>query len=114
MSDASFGLLRIIVRRGSRRAHEPLALYLMAQARRAGLAGATMVEVASGFGAPHATREPGPWSPSDAVAYEILMVDRHDRLAAFLDGVRADLAGHGVASVEPVGLVAGPLGPPAR
>ena len=50
---SKFAMLRIVVRRGAQHHHHALALNLVIRAHRAGLAGATMVEVVAGFGAAH-------------------------------------------------------------
>jgi PII-like signaling protein len=107
---SGFSLLRIIIRRGERHGHHSLALELVAQAKAAGLAGATMVEVVSGFGAEHRTRAAGRWALSDAVAYEILIVDAEDKVNLFIDAVRSEIADRGIVVMQAVELVSGSLG----
>lgn len=104
-------MLRIVVRRGAQHHHHALALDLVTRAHRAGLAGATMVEVIAGFGDAHRTRMAGRWALSDAVAYQILVVDSEDKIDRFLDEVRADIAERGFITKEPVTVISGRLGP---
>lgn len=108
MTDAR--LVRIVVRRGARQRHHALALDLMSRAQRTGLAGATMLEVIGGFGADHRTHTAGRWALSDAVAYEILIVDTEERIGGFIEEVAAELGQQGLIVIETVELVGGRLG----
>lgn len=103
-------LVRIMVRRGAQHRHHSLALDLMSRAHRAGLAGATMVEVVGGFGVHHRTHTAGRWALSDAVAYQILIVDTEERLRSFLDEARSEIGEHGFVVVETVQVAGGRLG----
>jgi PII-like signaling protein len=103
-------LVRITVRRAARHRRHSLALALMARARRAGLAGATMVEVVGGFGVHHRTHTAGRWALSDAVAYEILIVDTEERLRPFLAEARSDIGERGLVVVETVQVAGGRMG----
>jgi PII-like signaling protein len=105
-------MLRIVVRRGAQHHHRALALDLVTRARKAGLAGATTVEVIAGFGAAHRTRTSGRWALSDAVAYQILIVDTEDKIDRFLDQVRPEIAERGLVTKDPVSVISGRIAPP--
>lgn len=100
-------MLRIVVRRGSQHRHHALALDLVSRAQKAGLAGATMVEVVAGFGAAHRTHVSSRWALSDAVAYQILIVDTEDKVDRFLDGIRSEIAERGLVTKESVTVISG-------
>ncbi len=103
-------MLRIVVRRGAQHHHHALAVDLVSRAQKEGLAGATMVEVVAGFGAAHRARTSGTWALSDAIAYEILIVDTEDKLDRFLDQIRSRIADRGVVTKESVTVVTGRIG----
>ena len=100
-------MLRIVVRRGAQYHHHALALDLVSRAQKSGLAGATMVEVIAGLGADHRTRTSGRWALSDAVAYEILIVDSEAKIDRFLEEVRPEIAERGLVTKQPVKVVSG-------
>lgn len=100
-------LLRVVVARGAQHHHHAVAIDLVDKAHRRGLAGATMVEVVEGYGASHLTHRASRWALSDAVAYEILVVDEEERVRAFLAEIGPELGRHGLATTETVTLVAG-------
>jgi PII-like signaling protein len=100
-------MLRIVVSRGAKYHHHALSLDLVNRAQKAGLAGATMLEVIEGFGTSHRTRVSGRWAVSDAVAYQLLIVDTEDRVRRFIDEVRSELAGRGLVTEEPVTVLNG-------
>lgn len=112
MTDAR--LVRIMVRRGARHGHHALALDLMARAQGAGLAGATMLEIIEGFGAARRTHTAGRWSLSDAVAYEILIVDTEEQTRRFIEAVAGEIGDRGLVVTEAVQIVSGRIGPAGR
>lgn len=71
------------------------------------MAGATMVEVVEGFGTSRRVLRAGRWALSDAVAYEILIVDTEEKVRDFLAEARPELGGHGLATTEAVTVVGG-------
>jgi PII-like signaling protein len=104
---SEIAMLRIVVRRGAQHRHHGLALDLISRAHEAGLAGATMVEVVAGFGSARRTRMSGRWALSDAVAYQILIVDTEDKIDRFLDQIRSEIAQRGLVTKEPVTAITG-------
>lgn len=105
MSDLS--QLRIVIRRGDQYHHHGVALDLFERARKSGLAGATMLEVVEGLGGSHRAHLARRWSTTDAVAYELLIVDTEERISAFLTSVRGEMGDRGLVSRQAVTMVTG-------
>lgn len=111
---SSICLLRIVIRRGARYQHHAVTLDLLLRARKMGLAGATMLEVVEGFGSSHRTRLAGRWALSDAVAYELLLVDTEEKLTRFAEEVGPEIGPRGLVIRQPASLVGGWIGLPDR
>ncbi|MHB1854640.1 MAG: DUF190 domain-containing protein [Acidimicrobiales bacterium] len=111
---SELALLRVVVSRGDHYHHHGVALDLFLRARQAGLAGATMLEVVEGLGAAHRTHVARRLASTDAVAYELLIVDTADKLDRFLTEIRPEVAGRGLVASQPVTLVRGRVGKPGR
>jgi PII-like signaling protein len=85
--------LTIYVGESDRYRHVPLYAEIVARARRAGLAGATVFRGQEGFGAASVVHEAALWRLSADLPIVIVLVDRSDQIAAFrpqLDELIAD------------------------
>ncbi len=92
-------LLRIYLQSADRVPHEPTHARIVREARRFGLAGASVVRGILGVGASGEVR-PGSWSVARHEPVIVEIVDRPDRIAAFVREVLPGLMVGGMATLE--------------
>ena len=93
--------LTVFVDENDRYHHRPLYAEIVQRARKAGLAGATVLRGIEGFGATTVLHESHALHLSDALPVVIVIVDRTERIEAFLP-VLDELIGEGLVVREPV------------
>lgn len=97
--------LTIYLNQLDHRGHTPGYVEIVERARRAGLAGATVLKASEGFGAPSRLHTRRAWAVSEDVPVVVVIVDRPERIAQFL-ATLDDLAVHGLTMVrEPVEMI---------
>ena len=77
-------MLTIFVGETDRHGHRPLYTEIVARARKAGLAGATVLRGAEGFGASAHLRKTHAFALADESPVVIVIVDEPERIEAFL------------------------------
>jgi PII-like signaling protein len=98
-------LLRIFIGESDRWQGQPLHEAILVTARRAGLAGATVVRGMSGFGAASRIHTAGVLRLSEDLPVVIEIVDRTDRIAAILPELDK-MVGEGLITLEDVRVIA--------
>jgi len=81
-------ILRIFISSTDLYKHESLYEYLVQQARKEGVAGATVLRGVLGFGASSVIHSNRFWEISDKVPMVVELVDDHDKLLAFYEEIR--------------------------
>jgi uncharacterized protein len=97
--------LTIFIDETDRHGHTPLYTEIVQRARKAGLAGATVLHGVEGFGASSRLHAAGPWRLSENLPAVIVIIDQPERIAAFLP-VLDELIGDGLVVRQPVELIA--------
>jgi uncharacterized protein len=92
-------LLRVFVPSADRSPHAPTYERIVQQARRQGLAGATVFRGLMGFSS-RGVLKPGVWSVVDHVPMIVEMVDRPEKIGDFINGTLATLMREGTATLE--------------
>ena len=92
-------LLRAYLRSADRAPHVPTSDLLVRAARKAGLAGATVLRGVLGYGS-RGLLKPSAWSLVDHAPVVVEIVDAPDRVLAFVDGPMAELMAAGFATLE--------------
>ncbi len=101
--DAASGrLLRVFLGEDDRIAGESAARAVVEAARAMGLAGATVLHGSMGYGANSVVHRPEPWRLSRDLPVVIEVVDREDRIDAFVARLEELLVGGGLITVETV------------
>lgn len=98
-------LLRIFIGESDRWQGQPLHEAILITARRAGLAGATVIRGMSGFGAASRIHTAGVLRLSEDLPVVIEIVDRADRIAAMLPELDK-MVGEGLITLEDVRVIA--------
>ena len=98
-------LLRIFVGESDKHAGRPLYEVIVEEARRRGMAGATVLRGTLGFGAHSRIHTAKILRLSEDLPMVIEIVDRPDRIAAFLPDLDA-MIDEGLVTLEPVRLIA--------
>ncbi|MDH6141629.1 PII-like signaling protein [Kitasatospora sp. GP30] len=88
--------------------HRPLAGEIVRRARAAGLAGASVFHGVEGYGAGRAVHSAGLLSISDGLPVAVVIVDRAERVRAFLPRLDELLGSRGLVTVEEVHVYGGP------
>jgi hypothetical protein len=99
-------LLRIFISERDRHGGRPLHEAIVLEARRAGLAGATVLRGILGFGAGSRLHASKILELSEDLPLVVEIVDRPERIEAFLPALR-DMAGSGLVTLEKVRVVPG-------
>ena len=97
-------LLRIFIGEQDKWHHTPLYEAIVLRAREAGLAGATVLRGPMGFGAHSRLHTAKILRLSEDLPVVIEIVDREDRIRAFLPELD-DLIGDGLVTTEPVHII---------
>ena len=105
-------LLRIFVGEGDRHDGRPLYEALVLKAREMGMAGATVVRGAEGFGAHSRLHTAKVLRLSEDLPMVVEMVDREERIRAFLPVCDA-MVRDGLVTLEPIEIVRYSAEPPA-
>ena len=106
--------LTVLVGESDQAHHHPVYTEIVHRAHRAGLAGASVFRGIEGFGASHHIHTTRLLSLSEDLPVAVVIVDREDRIRAFLPEVE-ELVSGGLVLLEQVEVVAyagGPTGPP--
>jgi hypothetical protein len=90
-SNSKAAILRIFVSSTDLYNHESLYEHLVFQAKKEGIAGATVLRGVLGFGASSVIHSIKFWEISDKVPTVVEMIDDHDKLLAFYEGIRNQL-----------------------
>ena len=98
-------LLRIFIGESDRWQGQPLHEAILITARRAGLAGATVIRGMSGFGAASRIHTAGVLRLSEDLPFIIEIVDQSDRIAAILPELDK-MVGEGLITLEDVRVIA--------
>jgi len=106
-------LLRVFVGENDRWQGRPLYEALVLEARKAGLAGATVVRGVEGFGAHSRLHTAKVLRLSEDLPMVVELVDREDRIRAFLPTCDA-MIGEGLVTLERVEILKYQATPPAQ
>lgn len=98
-------LLRIFIGESDRQGHRPLYEAIVEEARRRGMAGATVVRGVMGFGAHSRIHTSKILRLSEDLPMVIEIVDRPERIAAFLPDLDR-MIGEGLVTLEKVRVIA--------
>ncbi len=109
-SDQPHILLRLHLRNADRAPHTPTHERIIRQARRDGLAGATVINGLSGYGG-HGAIPSSHWSLLKQVPVIVEIIDTSQRLATWIDGPLRGLIVGGLMTLEPVQVLVGPPAP---
>jgi hypothetical protein len=97
--------LTIFIGETDRHGHTPLYTEIVQRARQAGLAGATVLHGAEGFGASGRLHAASPWRLSEDLPAVVVIIDRPERIDAFLP-VLDELIRDGLVVRQPVEVIA--------
>lgn len=103
-SESEAVLLRIFIGESDRWHGKPLHIAIVEEARRQGLAGATVLRGIEGFGARSVIHTTRLLELSTDLPIVVEIVDREDRLMAFLDTAK-EMVEQGLATLERVRVV---------
>ncbi|HET6874455.1 MAG TPA: DUF190 domain-containing protein [Acidimicrobiales bacterium] len=106
--------LTVIIGRSAQSDHHSAALEVLRLARRAGMAGATVLAGVEGYGSSQRIHTPSLRSGTDAQSYAVVVVDTAEAVDRFLPSVREAVAGRGVVLLEEVEVVSGRIGASRR
>ena len=90
-TNSKAAILRIFVSSTDLYKHESLYEYLVLQAKKEGVAGATVLRGVLGYGASSVIHSNRFWEISDKVPTVVEMIDEHDKLLAFYEKIRSQL-----------------------
>jgi uncharacterized protein len=110
-SDSAGALLRIFIGESDHWHGKPLHIAIVEEARRQGLAGATVLRGVEGFGARSVIHTTRLLELSSDLPIVIEIVDSEDRLTAFLETAK-EMVEQGLATLERVRVVFYRHGPP--
>ena len=102
--------LTVLIGRSAHFHHHSAALEVLRLARRAGMAGATVLAGVEGYGSSHRLHTPSLRSGTDAQSYEVVVVDTAEAVNRLLPSVREAVAGRGLVLLEEVEVVSGRIG----
>ena len=105
-------LLRIFLGESDRLGHQPLYEAIVAKARAAGLAGATVTRGSMGFGASSQLHTAKIMRLSDDLPLVVEIVDAEERINAFLPQLK-EIMGGGLVTLEKVRVIHHEPGAPA-
>lgn len=106
--------LTVLIGRSAHFHHHSAALEVLRSARRAGMAGATVLAGVEGYGSSHRLHTPSLRSASEAQTYVVVVVDTVEAVNRFLPSVREAVGGKGVVLLEQVEVVSGRIGAAGR
>jgi len=84
-------VLRIFIGSTDQFSQTPLYEYIVFQAKKKGIAGATVTKAIMGFGASSVIHSYKFWEVSDKVPLIVELVDEEDKILAFYDTIRSQL-----------------------
>ena len=98
-------LLRVFIGESDKHGHQPLYEAIVQEARKRGMAGATVLHGVMGFGASSRIHSSKILRLSEDLPIVVEIVDRADRIEAFLPGLDA-MVGEGLVTLEKVRVIA--------
>jgi uncharacterized protein len=90
-NNSSAGILRFFISSTDLYKHESLYEYIVFQAKKQGIAGATVLKGVLGYGASSVIHSYKFWEISDKIPMVVELVDEQEKLMAFYEGIQTQL-----------------------
>ncbi len=90
-NNTSAGILRFFISSTDLHKHESLYEFIVFQAKKQGIAGATVLKGVLGYGASSVIHSYKFWEISDKIPMVVELIDEPDKLKAFYEGIRTQL-----------------------